>query len=289
MNDPVRILAAIAGLAGTCAFAASSNEPTETIQVEGSREQVRKQVETFVSQVTRMDGDLIGRWRESTCPWVVGLSDTQNDFLRDRILEVEAKVRNRAVKQNRECKPNVFIMITDDANAVLAGWKERDPSMFRWKSRELVSRSDDAGPVRIWHNAVELRSDDGPWVYQNIGPARAAKQGRLNDSRIQQSAKEAITAVVVLVDSTKTGKVTLAQTADYLAMVSLSQIDLKADLGATNTILKLFAEAQAGPTPAALTEWDLAFLNALYRVGYYSPAHQRMDISARMVRELAPR
>jgi hypothetical protein len=38
-----------------------------------------------------------------------------------------------------------------------------------------------------------------------------------------------------------------------------------------------------------LTDWDFAFLNALYRVGYYSPMHQRMDVSARMSRELAPR
>lgn len=269
--------------------AAGPNDRLETVLVRGSRAEVRKQVETFVSQVTRMDGDLIGRWRDSLCPWIVGLSDSQNAFIRNRLVEVEAKVRKRKPQPDRKCQPNLFVIITGDAEGVLADWKERDPSMFRWKTREGISRSEDAGPVRIWHNAIELRADDGPWVYQNIGPARAAKQGRLQDSRIKQSAKEAITAVVVLLDVKKTGPVTLVQTADYLAMVSLSQVDLKADLGATNTILKLFAEARAGPTPAALTDWDYAFLNALYRVGYYSPMHQRMDISARMSRELAPR
>jgi hypothetical protein len=143
--------------------------------------------------------------------------------------------------------------------------------------------------VRIWHNAILLRSDDGPWVYQNIGPAHAVKQGRLKDSRIVASAKEAIVTVVVLIDAKKIGKVTLAQTADYIAMVSLSQVDLGADVGSTNTILNLFSDAQNSTPPAGLTEWDAAFLNALYRVGYYSPMHQRMDVSARMSRELAPR
>jgi hypothetical protein len=161
--------------------------------------------------------------------------------------------------------------------------------MFLWKTREVVSHADQAGPVRIWHNAVERRSDDGPWVYQKIGAAHSVKQGKLKDSRIVESAKESIFAVVVLIDAKKIGKVTLAQTADYVAMVSLSQIDLTADLGVTNTILKLFADAQAGTPPATLTDWDYAFLNALYRVGYYSPMHQRMDLSARMSRELAPR
>jgi len=160
--------------------------------------------------------------------------------------------------------------------------------LFRWKTPPDVSRSDDAGPVRIWHNAIMLRSDDGPWVMDPTKSTRAPS-GRLKDTRIQASAKEAITAVVVLVDAKKMGKVTLAQTADYLAMVSLSQIDLRADLGATNTILKLFADVQTGTPPAALTDWDYAFLNGLYRSGYYSPMNQRMDISARMSRELAPR
>ena len=40
--------------------------------------------------------------------------------------------------------------------------------------------------------------------------------------------------------------------------------------------------------PVALTEWDFAFLNALYRASY-SPMHQQRDLRARMVRELAPR
>ncbi len=271
------------------ASAASPSEPTETIQVEGSRAEVRKQVETFVAQVTRSDGELIGRWRDALCPLIAGLSDAQNEFVRNRMLEVEAKVREQGAKHDPKCRPNVFVIITDDADGVLEGWKEHDSKMFLWKTREDLLHAEEAGPVRLWHNAVELRSDDGPWVYQNVGPARAAKQGRLKDSRIVSSAKEAITAVVVLLDTKKMGKVTLAQMADYLTMVSLSQVNLHADVGGANTILTLFSEAQTTAPPTSLTEWDYAFLDALYRVGYYSPMNQRMDLTSRMARELAPR
>jgi hypothetical protein len=289
MKIPQSSGSAFLGLVCTAVIAASSSEPTETIQVEGSRAEVRKQVETFVAQVTRADGDLIGRWRDAMCPLVAGLSDAQNEFVRNRMLEVESKVREQSQEHDPKCRPNVFVIITDDADGVFEGWKEHDTKMFLWKTREDLLRADQTGPVRVWHNAVELRSDDGPWVYQHVGPKRALKQGRLKDSRIVSSAKEAITAVVVLLDTKKMGKVTLAQTADYLAMVTLSQVNLHADVGGTNTILKLFADAQTVGPPQSLTEWDYAFLNALYRVGYYSPMNQRMDVTARMSRELAPR
>lgn len=265
----------------------AEDRPLESIEITGLREAVREHVQSFVGKVTRKEGDLIARWRDSLCPSVTGLSESQAAFVRGRLLEVEAKVRERAARANPECRPNLFIIVTDDVESVLTGWKERDPRLFRWKSPEDISRSDDAGPVRIWHNAIMLRSDDGPWVMDPTRSTRAPS-GRLKDSRIQSSAKEAITAVVVLLDASKMAGVNLAQTADYLAMVSLSQVDLRADLGATNTILRLFVD-RTGAAPSGLTEWDYAFLNALYRVGYYSPEHQRMDITARMVRELAPR
>ena len=94
--------------------------------------------------------------------------------------------------------------------------------------------------------------------------------------------------MVVLVDARATGKVTLAQLADYISVVSLSQIDLSADLGGVDSILQLFSQPPADVPPAGLTEWDYAFLNGLYRASY-SPKDQQRDIEARMVRELAPR
>ncbi len=275
---------------GVCATAASSEDPSETILVEGSREQVLKQVQSFVAKVTRTDGELIGRWRDPICPVVTGLSDTQNEYVRSRLLEVEAKVRKRKSTSERKCNPNIFVLVTNEADEVLNGWKDQGAAMFRWKTRGDILHSSQAGPVRVWHNAVELRSDDGPWVSGRVGATQEVKQGRLKDSRIVSSAKEAISAVVVLMDAKQIGKkATLAQTADYIAMVSLSQIDLTADVGVTNSILQLFVEGETYASPPGLTDWDYAFLNALYRVGYFSPMKQRMDLSARMGRELAPR
>ena len=106
--------------------------------------------------------------------------------------------------------------------------------------------------------------------------------------RIAAGCWEHINAVVVLVDANATGKITLAQLADYISVVSLSQIDLSADLSRVDSILALFSPTRPAVPPAGITEWDYAFLNGLYRVSY-SPVNQQRDIAARMVRRLAPR
>jgi len=268
----------------------SANEHLETVVVQGTREeQVRRDIQTFVHKVTRLEGEFVGRWRALVCPMVVGVSDSQAQFMARRVIEVQNIVRKKKPDPDRECQPNLFVIITDEADQLLADWKERDPGMFRWKSREGVSRSVGTGPVRTWHNAIVGGAHgQGLTQTQHHLPIETQDGCGLIDSRIQASCWEHITAVVVLVDTRATGKVTLAQLADFISVVSLSQIDLSADLGGVDSILTLFAEPPGEVPPAGLTEWDFAFLNGVYRASY-SPMNQQRDIAARMVRELAPR
>jgi len=278
------LLAASVLRASLCNGADTADVPLDTVVVTGTREAVRQQIQTFVTTVTRKDGDLIGRWRNAICPKVVGLTDTQSQFVERRLIEVHDLVRKRDTNTAKRCTPNLFVIVTDDAEGVLSSWRERDPGMFRWKTRAGVSHSEGSGAVRTWHNAIVEASDGGP----TTGGGGNLPRGRLKDSRIQASAAENITAVVVLVDTRATGHVTLAQIADYIAMVSLSQLDLTAPVRGVSSILTLFGQPPPEEQPAALTAWDYAFLEGLYRTSY-SPMHQRADIMARMTRKLAPR
>lgn len=289
--------------AALCTSAFAANDPLETVEVTASREKMREEIQTFVHKVTRLEGEFVGRWGGSVCPMAVGLSDAQSQFLQSRIVEIQDTVRKKKTKTDAKCQPNLFVIITDEADQVLEDWKKRDPGMFRWKTREFVSRSGGTGPVRTWHNAI-LTASDGRAVNEASmlsGQGSSANNqvttgSRLNisapscpmGSRIEAGCWEHINAVVVLVDTRQTGKVTLAQLADYISVVSLSQIDLSADLGGVDSILRLFAEPRPDVPPIGITEWDHAFLNGLYRASY-SPKNQQRDIAARMVRELAPR
>ena len=266
-------------------------------------QQMRKEIQTFVHKVTRLEGEFVGRWGGRVCPMVVGVSEAQSEFIKHRIVEVQDRARRKKSDPDAKCQPNLFVIVTDDADQVLADWKQRDPGMFRWKSRENVSRSAGPGPVKTWHNAI-LTGSDGRAVNEasmlsgrgNPANAQVTTGSRLNveapscpaTGRIEAGCWEHINAVVVLVDARQTGKVTISQLADYISVVSLSQIDLTADLGGVDSILRLYGRPPAEVPPAGITEWDHAFLNGLYRASY-SPKNQQRDIAARMVRELAPR
>lgn len=265
--------------------ALSANETLPTVEVRGSREEVRREVQTFVGSITRMDGELVGRWRSFVCPMIVGVSEPQGEFIRQHIIDVYDSVRKKKRKSDEPCAPNLFVIISDEADQVIADWKERDPGMFRWKERDGVTRSKGPGAVQTWHNATEVASGMDPLIENPNAPPAVLTSG---SPRIVSPVSEALTAVVVLVDSRATGKVTLAQLTDYIAMVSLAQLDLTVNLSGIDSILRLFAQPRPDVPPEGLTEWDYAFLRALYRISY-EPKHQRRDIRARMVRELAPR
>ena len=277
-------------MAALCAAGAyGANDPLETVEVTASREKMRHEIQTFVHKVTRLEGEFVGRWGISICPLVVGPSDSQAQFIRHRLIEVQDTVRKQKPDPNSKCQPNLFVIITDEADQLIADWKERDPGMFRWKTREGVSRSGGTGPVRTWHNAIVESADGRPSTGSRLtkgvpsGTSSCPLRGR-----IEAGCSEHITAVVVLVDARATGKVSLTQLADFLSVVSLSQIDLSADLGGIDSILRLFAQPPPEVPPPGLTEWDNAFLNGLYRASY-SPIVQQRDIEARMVRQLVPR
>jgi len=269
--------------------AQAATESLETVEVTASPEKMRREIQTFVHKVTRLEGEFVGRWGNFICPLVVGPADSQAQFIRHRLIEVQDTVRKQKSDANAKCRPNLFVIITDEADQVLADWKERDPGMFRWKTREGVSRSGGTGAVRTWHNAIVEPSDGSASTGSRLQiPKVAGSASCPLLGRIEKGCWEHITAVVVLVDTRATGKVTLTQLADYISVVSLSQIDLSADLGGVDSILRLFAQPPPDVPPTGLTEWDHAFLNGLYRASY-SPMDQQRDIEARMVRELVPR
>jgi hypothetical protein len=277
------------------AGAHAANDSLETVEVTASREKMRREIQTFVHKVTRLEGEFVGRWGRLVCPMAVGVSDEQAQFIQRRIIEVQNTVRKKQPSPNAECHPNLFVIISDEADQVLADWKERDPGMFRWKSREGVSRSGGTGPVRTWHNAI-LAGADNEAVNQGSALSQVSTTSPIDigapscplRGRIAAGCWEHINAVVVLIDARATGKVTLTQLADFISVVSLSQIDLSADLGGVDSILRLFAQPRPEVPPQGLTEWDYAFLKGIYRASY-SPKDQQRDIAARMVRELAPR
>jgi hypothetical protein len=93
-------------------------------------------------------------------------------------------------------------------------------------------------------------------------------------------------SVIVIVDTTRAkAPLKFGQIADYIAMVGLTEIDLDADVGSTSTILRLFNSSPEAP-PSALTDWDRAFLKALYNSDQSSRT-QRSQIALRIATDVS--
>jgi hypothetical protein len=89
----------------------------------------------------------------------------------------------------------------------------------------------------------------------------------------------------VIVDTSRLNGAPLTVVADYVAFVSLAQIN--PDLSAPDfpTILNLFSSRDPATRPTQLTEWDLGYLNGLYHVirNARDASEQESEIERRMM------
>jgi hypothetical protein len=106
-------------------------------------------------------------------------------------------------------------------------------------------------------------------------------------SRIHSGIRDALRSVIIVVDSTKLHGTTWQQLGDYLAVVSLAQVDLEADPAAFDSILNLFTNPAAY---SGLTDWDRTYVRALYKFDQErNPKLQAGELTAEMLRlELGP-
>jgi hypothetical protein len=205
------------------------------------------------------------------------------EFIRKRMLEIAAQVPIRA-ETDPKCRANLFVIVSAQAAEFAANWEgasfeklddgtSRTP---RWKPRAGATRSAESLPVRTWHNMRIDTSNGAPMLTASLGAGRVVPRVKDLGSRITSNVSETLSAVVVLVDTHAAAGVTVAQLADFIAMVSFAKPDLEADLGKTDSILQLFAVEPAN-RPRGLTEWDHAFLRGLYRISY-TPKNQRSSV-----------
>ena len=273
----------------------SRSSSLETIEVEGSRAELRKEISAYVSALTRLDGELISRWNKYSpiCPFVAADSPAIGEFIKKRLLEIAAQVPI-PVESDPKCRANLFVIVSAQTPEYVgnwesaANWEKLDGAgKHRWRPRPGVTRSAETLPVRTWHNMRIENSNGAPMLTMDLGvPGVAAPRAKDLGSRITSNVAENLHGVVVLVDTKAAAGVNVTQLADYFAMISFAKPDLEADLGKMDSILQLFAVEPAN-RPAGLTDWDQSFLRSLYRINF-TPKQQRTAIATRMVGELAP-
>lgn len=279
-----------------------ADEPDIVVEAR-KREEIEAQARSLVrALVATPVGGQLPRWHAPICPRVIGVRP-----------EIAARVagRIRAVAEeagapiaHKRCDPNFLVTFTDDASGLLARLSKRSPRAISAPNvRDRAKLVTGEAPVRWWFGAEVENADGRPLVGETaagstgmmmgVGGARDlpgngdamtadAWSSRLTGTYVRASLAE----VSAIVDVTRATGKPLDAVSDYIAMVGLGAIRYLPGDAAAPSILRLF-DADGGIV--ALTEWDRAYLKAVYRIRPNATAFsQRGQLVAEMTRELAP-
>lgn len=281
-------------------------EPQSDIVVTGVRPE---QIQAFVEQVSAVPPsvDQIARWDDDICVSLAGLGAAQGQIVVDQI-----SLRAHAVGLRpgaTGCRPNVFVYFAANGNNFARQLLAERQSLFAYYHEEGIATLGQAAlssfvetprPVRWWH-VVQTRGADGHRLGSeqagNGSPPPPTEPGRPPDadslsgvqavrstgSRVRAAERQDFNRVVVIVDGTQIEGIPVESIADYIAMVTLAQIDPEAQTREYPTILNLFSD-NPDDVSFVMTNWDQAYLSGLYASTRNSASvtQQVRDISRRM-------
>jgi len=285
------LLALSLAVIGASAAAAppDATQPLDQVTVEAHRQQLEERVTAFVSKLAHPDFDRsLRRWLVPVCPLVAGLSQVQGEFMLARLSEV---ARQAGVPlAGEKCSPNLDIVATADPSGLLKSWRRRDRGLYGDAMPAEVQRFlTHTHPVMVWYNAAEMEAGGAPLdpAAMEFGTNFIPTNHHPKGTRIQFEAVEVFESVIVIVDLRRVQGLSYGQLADYVAMLGFAQLDPDADFGSAPSILQLYSAQPAQPPPGGLSDWDVAYLRALYKTEQASRA-QRNQIIQMMVRDMVP-
>lgn len=227
----------------------------------------------FVSEISRPAGRRgLARWHQRVCVGVVNLPAAHAQYMVDRVSEVAEGVGLQAGEQG--CSPRVIIVATDNSTALatrLVGGIGADFTLSSLQTdagtRALRDFQTSDRAVRWWHTSLPVDSETGQAAIRL--PGEAGPDGQPSApvvnvfaaSRVNSQVRDDLIRVVIIIDVNRLEGTSFEQLADYVALVSLAQIDADAQTQDYDTIMNLFNDSGA---PAGLTGWDEGYLQALY-------------------------
>jgi hypothetical protein len=295
---PVLLALCSSATAQTPAGASQPHLDTLTVEAARHRELVERQVKSFVSHLAFKPYDsTLARWQTVApiCPLVAGLSREDGEFILARVSKIAAAAGAPLAPEH--CKPNLYIVVSADPDALLKAWNKRDVWMFGDEPEQGGTRIQKFlranSPIRAWYNA-ELYSAEGTPLGNGAGQGGeglANGEGRLNlraeATRLLFNETRDLTSALIMVDGPRAKGVNFAQLAAYIALIGLAEIRWDAEAVDAPTILHLFSSPETD-RPAGLSTWDQAFLKALYHTRH-TDKQQLAEIKTAMLQDIAPR
>lgn len=271
------------------AFADQSGDVQDTpttelddVEVQGRlrAQEVRRKVDTFIeSNMTPPAGRPLARWSKPICVATAQFSATYAQAVIDRVAQRIIEVGGDVAEPG--CKADIMVIGTDDGAAMARSLVKDDPRGYRPArgstdrgSRSLREFQEGDSPVRWWHVSMPVSVDTGEIAIRLDGedyptiPVRAA-------SRLRTNVRDDLKRIVVIVDFDKMpANVRMSALVDYVAFLALAQVNPDGEATGVETILNLFHEPE---NLIGLTQWDLDYLSALYRVEGNRPGSSALN------------
>jgi len=284
-------LAIIAAALALLTAPASAQQTTQSEELVVTGERLHEMVQGFIQEIEPppLSEGQLARWDSRVCPLVAGIPAHQAQYVIDSIAMRAFDLGLRP--GGPDCRANLLIFFTPDAD-VLAQALAGDRALVAYYNnaeygntlgRDALDRfvSSDA-PVRWWH------------VAQTVSRSGVVLDGegdfvRSDGTRLHRDTRQDFNRAMIVVDARQADGMPFEALAEYLAMVSLAQLDADADTSATPSILNLFAErAAGGEVTIRMTDWDVAYLQGLYAAprNANNVRTQQGAITRRMEREL---
>jgi hypothetical protein len=249
-------------------------------------------VHTFAAPAPYVDQ--IARWRLAVCPATYGLTPSFNDFITKRVKDVAALVK-AGPKPKANCRPNVRIIFTHDAQGVVDQIRHKAPALlgFHYAAQEqdLATVRD---PIQAWYATATqdyngfVALDDADATCDLIpgqpplpGPCLSAR-----GSLFGPGFRSEFAVVTIVVDDGKVVGSALGALSDYIAVVALSQTKAFTACRQLPSIGNLWA-ADCDPSlkVAALSVSDIAYLKAVYQMTPDMPHSIQEDAIAKWMKK----
>lgn len=296
----LKLLLALISMSGAPLFAqqqgtrADSVEAPDEIVVIGQQKDdasVRRDAALFAQKVsaTPIAGQM-ARWKDPICPTAIGVDQKIANIVDRRVRNLAARIGAAVAKDN--CKANLFVIFTPDANGLMGEIMRRRATIFTaTEPAELKALRKSAMPIRWWYGSTTEGTDGRPLTLDPGGallginlPRSGRERYRVVSSltRIDTDMRVNIDSATVLVDTVRSDGHKLSSVVDYAAFVALARIGISSKFDGVPSILNIFASGDQ-----ALSDWDVAYLSALYRAPIDRPARdQRQFIASEMYRAL---
>jgi hypothetical protein len=243
-------------------------------RLEDIEDDLRLYIRDFIGEVVvTPPGRGFARWYRQVCVGVLNLEASAAQYIVDRISSLALEVGLTPGEPG--CRPDVNIVFATNAKEIAAQMVENQPRLFMRVAGEsgmdlgrvaLADFVESEQAVRWWHVSLPVDARTGGAAIELDAALCGNPQCPpyvpvAGPSRIHSGTRDDLMYVIIIVDATQLTGTTWQQIGDYLAVLSLAQIDPKANPAAFDSILNLFTNPAAY---SGLTDWDRSYVRALY-------------------------